>query len=565
MFTEDTIATGAWTVQRVSMFRISPEMRRALARIAVSKALLQQRRAVEGLEPPMPYFRKQGEGSADSNIPRFTPIVSRALEQAAEESRTVVRASVVRSSLDARFREFGKSVDRQVQNPVALADESKKWMARARGHFGPYGAQRAHQILLATAASRLSNAEALNSDLETRSAEAGRQLNAQIQASDESLAAYESSIRSAPVAAPAGIITGRNFIRLSPYVMWALVSTLLVLLLLPGSSWLVQTAAGAVLFIFICALQWLLKRNQTKERSQNSEYSLIREAQSSIRRLSPQFKLYYEVAERRLLAAAERNVASQLVQALETASTQYRTLATGLQALEQAVLKSVQEIPAGSFVEITPTRWELIGYRPAETILHKRIGDLNTAEFGLRVLRKYELKHGTSFADAILDNDACVIREQLEEVVLGEIGDVSMRDLIGALIESDGGEALLLHTRILAGGARNAYRFGSILSRDQHSGHYTVGLPAGTGPEIRAFFEKAFTRPPAIQTSFGDDIEVWWTALNLTNEDSMLHQRGMEFARQFDDKTRELLWQFPDPSAAAAAPSAHVVAGFSPR
>src|SRR5262249_50873898 len=96
-----------------------------------------------------------------------------------------------------------------------------------------------------------------------------------------------------------------------------------------------------------------------------------------------------------------------------------------------------------------------------------------------------------------------------------------------------------------ADAARNVYRFASILSRDQHSGHYTVALPAGTSAESRMFFERAFTRPPAFQSSFDQDIEIWWTALDLTSEDSMLHQRGMELAQQIDREPRDLLWSFP--------------------
>src|SRR5262249_38704617 len=153
--------------------------------------------------------------------------------------------------------------------------------------------------------------------------------------------------------------------------------------------------------------------------------------------------------------------------------------------------------------------------------------------------------HGIAFADAMLTTDPSTIQSRLEEILAEELGPMTADDIVTALIELDGGEALKLHTKILADAARNVYRFASILSRDQHSGHYTVALPAGTSAEVRMFFERAFTRPPAFQSSFDQDIEIWWTALDLTSEDSMLHQRGMELAQQIDRDTRDLLWSFP--------------------
>jgi hypothetical protein len=544
---------SVWTVHRVSRFTVPDEMLALPAALGVTVALKAEREAASRLaQPPV---RIGSAGAAD--LPQFAATLNRAIQQAGSEGREVVRPAVLRSSLDARFREFSKSVALRFPTRNAVVAAYRDWISDALRRLGPHGQQRAFDLSLAAARVARETAQTAVPALQVQLAEAEKQLNEGVARADEAITAFHGTMDSLPP--PAGIWTRHNLSRIAPYLLWMCISAVLVLLFLPGWSWPMQLAAATSIFIPIALAYSLIKKNDLREKARYSELSLIREAQSQTRRLATPLKNYYDIAERLLLASKELQLASQVVQSLETMAPDIERSRIALETLEKAAYGRLEQVPVRAFNEASPTLVEIAGQALAETILRKRSADRDAAGLASRLLMLYETLYKQPFADAIAALDPDTLQSRLEEIIRNEIGSVTVNDVVDAAVELEGGSVFTRYIHMLAGAARNVYGFRSVLSGDHHCGRFTVALPRGCSPRLKEFFERAFTRPPVFQTSFDQDLEIWWTALELTNEDSMLHERGLEFAARFEAETRNELWHFPrrlTPAVAIAAVAA---------
>ena len=530
--------TGPWTVQRTCYLRVADGAADSAARLGLAGLFKQLRKQVNsGILPDV----LASVASASTGPSTFPGVVSRAIHQAEKESGTVRMAELQRA-LGSRFSEHRKAFDKKtgnIEDAVATVD---KWILQCRDNSGPFGEIHASAKLFDRLQRDIERKSRDKAEIQTRLTETSHKLTAQIARADQMLDDLDRSTDPAPAAS---FWTRENLNRAAPHALWLLLSFLLVMLFLPTQSWMSQTAAIGGVFLATEGASTVIRRRQRANNPEVEDTPRKREAQSALRRIAPMLSSYFELAEAELLKGREIQLGQEFLDRVGDRMSASRKLSASFENFEREVGAAVAAMNPTIFTEVLPTEIEVGGRRVAETILASRIPDLESAAFCNRVLRAYQAATEEPLSASLLSTSVTTVRENLEAILREEIGPLTLTDVLEAVQELGGGVTLTRYLRILANEAQGVYRTKSSLPTGVSRGWFTLGLPDGFPECLRGLALSALTRPPLIQLSFADELELSWTALDLPNEDSLLHSIGVSAAEQFDAGDLDTLWRFP--------------------
>jgi hypothetical protein len=548
------------TAKRLTTLSKSPRIENAIAAVGVHRVLGASRTAAATLVPPAEFFPAGGPAGITAPAKAlFRDTAAAVIGQAFRDHNRPVRAGELRAALDRRFQEFTEAFVAGMSDPDETLGRAERWATECSA-AGPHAEVEAAKKLLGRTSTARDRAVKAVSETQAGIDAIRPEIDAKVETADRALSNIERAVG-------AGETVNTNHpATIRPYIPIPVAAVLVVMFFAPGQS-LFRSFVYALTLTALGVSAYAIVRRRRSRASGTDGVSvghpaLVAESHRLLQPLRDDMLNYYELSARNFAAAEEEKLARSVADGLEAAPWLARVKALGLALaeLETVAAREVALLPEGPFEENMPGDLEVIGSHIAEILLDKRVPDIDSRGALAGFHASFEREHRNSFAGALLAGPGTAVYQKLVATVRACVGRPDLTEILAAVVSEPEGEgAVLAELNELGELAGNVFRLPEIdIDRRNIVSMLWVGLPKGQNDAaLVQLLGRAFPQKPRFGFSFDQDsIELVWSAIQLKNSQSILHEIGGRCLEKLSEKEDpDILWHFPRRSSGKALPA----------